>query len=561
MMKRNILIAVCAIISIFTSNANTRLEPQSAFENREQARTRTFSYPSEVAAKEGSLARSQYIRPLDGEWQQSGRGGFSQTFSVPFAWADREIFVYVEKMSGPFHVKVNDQLVGMSAHGTTPLEFDITPYAKEGANTIELSGLDIPQGTVTANVSIEGDVIVHAQPRIRVRDFEARTIFNRDDAGASVELDIKLKSHLLNSKTVTVYYSLLDPSGEQVNSGRQNVETDMRREESVRFLIPVELAKPWTHETPELYTVVLRVQHEGRFTEYVAYRFGMRNIAFGSGEVYINGRKIPFTMARYLTTADRQTTETELRELKRSGINMVMAEKQPQPEYFYELCDEIGLYVCDQAAVNIDLEGAEQNNGPRANPFNLPYFSEVIKDRILSTYLRSRNHASVVMFSLGGDVTNGYNLQQAYLTLKELERQRPLIFLAADGEWNSDAVSRTTAERYPASVAGRIVLSNGNDGSASVAGQSMASTDIRPSAQLVKSNDKASYVIRNNAAVTDLRGNVHYTVKEGSKIVSEGVMPVRVAPQQENDFDIPLGSATRAVSRLKFDVTLRSNLD
>lgn len=545
------------LLSALSADARAHDNTLPAHHNREQARTHTFSYASEVAAKEGSLAQSLYIRPLGEQWevaQKDGTKEYSQGFAVPFAWADREIFVFVESVAGSYELYVNDTQVGGSSHGSTPFEFDITRQAKEGANTLKLVvGKD---ALSDAAPSLTGNVIIHAQPRIRIYDFEARTIFNTDDNGASVELGVTLKSHRLNSKQVRMHYTLLDPAGQHITNGRQDVDIDMRRAEVIRFLVPVPDAKPWSHERPDLYTLLVKLQYEGRYTEYVAYRFGMRNIEVKDGAMLLNGYEVPLSIVEYNAAATRDEAEAQLRKIKDAGFNAIKISRGPQPEFLYELCDRIGIYVCDQAAINTGWLGASIT-ADNANPSNRPEYETMFVDRAVSMYRRSQSHPSVVIFSVAGDSPNGYNTYESYLALKKFEPNRPVIFLGADGEWNSDAVSAATAEKYPAAIGGRMVLDIAPAGTTS--GKTKA--DTRPTEQLSTDGNKAAYHITNNASVTVLRGQLAYTVKQGSKVISEGSIPVVIEPGAAATLNLPLGTATKPAPQLKYEVSLRSNLN
>lgn len=559
-MKKSLIISLLAVLAAVSGAQAGSAAPangRAVAENREMPRTKTFSHNTEAASKAGSNVAEAYIQPLDGEWQAKQAGAniksFTCNFSVPFLWVDREIFLYIGGTSGAYTIYINGEQAGTSPHGTAPLEFDITKYAKEGANklTIEISKDMLNGGQSSGEPRLTGEVVVHAQPRIRIRDFSAKTVFNADNNGANVELGIAVKTHLLNKKQVRLYYSLLDPSGGEVSGGHRDVELDMRREETVRFLADIANAKPWSHEKPDMYTLLLKLQHEGRYTEYVAYRFGLRTVTTDGGRLLINGYPIALGIAEYAVSGSREQTEEELRAIKRSGYNMIKVKGCPQPGYMYDLCDRIGLYICDQAGINTASYG-DSRKREGGNPSNDPAYELLFRDRVESMYRTSQNHPSVVMFSLAEKSANGYNLYESYLALKRLEPSRPVIYMDAGGEWNTDAIDSKLRENHPNAVGGRLTLNIGTPAS-----KEAGAGGISPE---ITTDGDGVYRISNRATSTLLVGELAYTVRQGSKKVTEGMIPVEIAPQETKIFTIPNGKS-KPGTRLKYDISLRSNLN
>ena len=108
----------------------------------------------------------------------------------------------------------------------------------------------------------------------------------------------------------------------------------------------------------------------------------------------------------------------------------------PQAPEFYEVCTQKGMYVID--AVDISPVIVDEIKNIANAPEQLKYFYE----RCLNTYLRNRNYACVIGWSLGNSAHNGYNYKKAYLYFKnELDSVRPIIFKGAAGVWNNDEVN------------------------------------------------------------------------------------------------------------------------
>ncbi|MBR2976262.1 MAG: hypothetical protein IKC57_05445, partial [Alistipes sp.] len=118
------------------------------------------------------------------------------------------------------------------------------------------------------------------------------------------------------------------------------------------------------------------------------------------------------------------------------GINTICP-SFPQPQWFYALCDSIGLYVIDCAAISSPSTGDDRSLG--GTPANAPELRDDYLRRVETMYHRAQNHPCIIAFSLGNaNSGNGYNMYKAYELLKSKGDSRAIIYVSADGEWNSD---------------------------------------------------------------------------------------------------------------------------
>ena len=154
-----------------------------------------------------------------------------------------------------------------------------------------------------------------------------------------------------------------------------------------------------------------------------------------------NGKPLTVNAASYNAAADRKKTTEQIVALKKQGINTVCTD-YPQPVWFYDICDQQGMYVIDQPNINSSDEGGNRAGAISNNPEWLDSFLA----RTEAMYTRVQNHSCVIGWSLGGSVGNGFNMYRAYLRLKELEVERAVIFNEAAGEWNTDTLPVTKAE-------------------------------------------------------------------------------------------------------------------
>lgn len=517
---------------------------------RELPRSFTVSYPDEESALEGSPA-SLYIQPMDDAPQVTDGGDHYQytwTYKMPFAWVGRLVMLYIGSADNAYSVYINGQEAGVNESGRSTAEFDITALSNEGLNTLSVRVGKNPASAVLTSSpgtgKVTGHVLVHSQPRIRVRDYVAQANFSAEEP--TLQLGIILKTHMLNARMVRIHYSLTDRNGLTVASGHRDAEVGLKEEDTVRFFTPARDLLPWTYETPHMYDLVIKNQYEGRYTEYVRYRVGFRTLLTAEGELLSDGYRLPLAIYEMPRLPEQGNLPEALAGIKSNGYNMVMAGGYPQSERFYELCDSLGLYVCVQADVNTSAAGESRGQG--GNPSNDPWWAASFVDRALTMHGTLANHPSAAMFSIARSSANGYNLYESYIALKQREIFRPVIYPESAGEWNSDAVTADFAARHPDAVEGRLVLDTDR--------QETAYPD-RPYTALHFTQD-GMCTVENHSLVTRLRGTVTYTIKKGMKKVGEGSLPVTVEPGSSVELEIPTPEGGK---KLKYEARLDSNFD
>ncbi len=560
MMRYNFAVGIAGIllpVVTFGSNPQGRIDdyvnvPSMVAWERELPRGEVIPCHSAVDADNASRGKSQYLQPL-ADWKSSEKDGGllkSCQFKMPFAWVDREIFLHMDQTDMPYYVAVNGRKIGYTQNGTSVQEFDLTRHVKEGNNTLEIilspsspARKISPACNVTA-FDPERSYIC-AQPKVRVRDIVVNTAFAGDGTGL-FSLGIVMKSHLLNPKTYEVFYELISPSGETVAQEHRTLDVDMRREDTVRFFANIPGVLRWSHETANLYTVRVKTRHEGRFPEYLSFKTGFRSVDMAGGKLRINGYELPVAACRYSPApgADETATIQELRNLKSRGFNTVILQS-PQPDGFYSLCDMEGMYVCTQAAI-----------GGQGNPSNDPGWRNSYIDRVMGMYHNVKSHPCAIIFSMAADSPNGFNLCESYMALKHVEPSRPVIFLGAGAQWNSDAMRPDLYSSHEGK-SGRVV-----ELAPAVKRISFGETAMPaiPAANGLTFNpvnlSDGRYMVTNNFTVTPIVGKrVNYTVYSGKKRLFAGYTIIDVEPSASKEITLSMGNAKgKAGVEVKFDM-------
>ncbi|GAA2971686.1 glycoside hydrolase family 2 TIM barrel-domain containing protein [Microbacterium terrae] len=208
--------------------------------------------------------------------------------------------------------------------------------------------------------------------------------------------------------------------------------------------IAVGAVEPWSAETPRLYTAVVSTP-----TETVTMRLGFRRVSTDDGVLRVNGRPI---MLRGVNRHEHDPehgrvyspdlARRDLVLMKQHNINAVRTSHYPPHPDFLDLADELGVYLIDEC----DLETHEYEYVQwRGNPSADPAWREAFLDRIRRTVARDRNHASVIMWSLGNESGTGGNLTAMARWVREHDPSRLVHY---EGDWSSrdvDVYSRMYA--------------------------------------------------------------------------------------------------------------------
>ena len=373
---------------------------------------------------------------------------FRTEFHMPFAWADKQVFVEIGEAYSGVSVFVNGEQAGYAEDSNASAMYDVTRLVKEGNNTLIIAATPWSTGNQLEKDKhvfgqILGNVIIKNLPKIRVRDFEISTNLTDNYRNGVLDFGVVVKSHLLNQKDVKVYFELFAPGGELLKSETKEVSLRMRGEQIVHFDVLIPEVYAWTPENPELYTAMVRIQHEGRYTEYIERKVGFRSVEVSGDQIFLNGKQA--NLQRINVDAfptDPYEMEGAFWEMKSNNINAIRLIGGTKPELFYEMCDRYGFYVLSEA----NIDSREYGFAPETTLGNNPSYLNAHLDRVKSMYERTKNYASVIAFSLGNQGGNGYNFYEAYLWMKSREKIRPVLYAGAGREWNTDVVVFESAD-------------------------------------------------------------------------------------------------------------------
>ncbi len=395
------------------------------------------------------------------EWNPTGT--YRREFDLPADWDGKEIFLSADGTRGAAFYYLNGEFIGMSKDAKTPSRFKITDQVRTGKNVLaiqihRLSDANYMECQDFWRISgIERDIYLYAQPKVRITDFKVTSVLDENYRDGI----FKLRLHLANDKNpggiYQIAYQLTDSRQQTIASATSTIEIP----ETLTYIgFGKDLKEPeqWTAETPNLYTLLITLSEwGGELIEATSCKVGFRTVEMKNNQLLVNGQPILIKGVNYHEhnefTGHYVTEELMLKDFdlwKKYNVNTVRTSHYPQPERFYELCDEYGMYVIDEA--NIETHGMGYDLDLGASLGNNLLFLNAHKDRTLNMYERDKNHPSVIIWSLGNEAGNGVNFYNTYLLLKELD-SRPVQYERALKEWNTDIycpmyIPITEVEKY-----------------------------------------------------------------------------------------------------------------
>lgn len=388
-------------------------------------------------------------------------GFYRRTFTIPAPWRGRRIFLVFESVDSAARVWVNGQEAGYSEDSRLPAEFEITGLAREGENSLAVlvprycDGSYLEDQDYWQMSGIQRTVYLYAKPAVHLRDYSVRTLFDAAyrDATLAVSATVGLHPDMVRHR---VSFMLFDPEGKAVlpapvtgpiaNLTAMYGNDEGREQACCKVRLPVQAPRRWTAETPVLYTLVLTLlDPDGRAVDFERVRVGFRQVEIRNRQLLLNGQRLVIRgvdrhehhpeRGRALTGEDMVQ---DILQMKRLNFNAVRTSHYPNDSRWYDLCDEYGLYLVDEANL--------ETHGVHGNLSNNPDWAYAYLARGLRMVLRDRNHPSVITWSLGNESYLGPHHAAMAGWIRHLDPTRPVQYESGNP---GPAVSDIMAPMYP----------------------------------------------------------------------------------------------------------------
>ncbi|GAA0873344.1 beta-galactosidase LacZ [Gangjinia marincola] len=354
-------------------------------------------------------------------------GSYRTTFTVPQNWEGQQISLNFGGVSSAFKVWVNGKEVGYGEDSMLPSEFDITSHIKNGVNLLAVQVYRWSDGVYLEDQDhwrlsgIHRDVYLSASPKVQLYDFFVKTDLdaNYEDATLSIRPKIKrydqtnvddwtLEAQLYDANLKPVLDSVLSLPLKGILREYYN-----QRGKPKFGLIETTVKKPskWSAEQPNLYTLVLTLKDQNkRAVEYRSAKIGFREVELIDGELFVNGKSVliygvnrhdhnPVTGK----VIEEALMIKDIKTMKQFNINAVRTSHYPNDPRWYELCDQYGLYLMDEANLETHQLGGFLSNKAEWGAAHLERATRMVE--------RDKNHPSIIFWSLGNESGSGPNHQ------------------------------------------------------------------------------------------------------------------------------------------------------
>jgi len=373
-------------------------------------------------------------------------GSYRRNFTLPEKWNDRNVILHFDGSTAGMFVWINGQKAGYVQSTKNAAEFDISKLVHPGVNTIACEVYRWTDGSYLEDQDfwrlsgLERDVYLYSTDRRgRIADFYARTTLDENYRNGLLDLDVDISG---SAKDMKLDAAIYDADGQKIWSESKTAA------DKLNFKHKINKVRRWSAETPNLYKLVLTLRDkDGNTVEATSHDVGFRSVEIKNAQLLVNGRRIEVhgvNMQEHHPVKghaiDTATMLADIRLMKENNINAVRTSHYPQPPYWYELCDRYGIYLVDEA--NIEMHGLDNlwRKGSRElHPGNRAEWADAMLDRTISLVERDKNHPSVIIWSLGNESLNGDNFVANYHWIKNRD-YRPVQYEKAGFEANTDII-------------------------------------------------------------------------------------------------------------------------
>lgn len=404
------------------------------------------------AAEAKKMAAKEPVNPT---------GCYRKTFHLPTGW-EREghVFLVLEGVDSAFYCWINGAQVGYSQDSRLPAEFDVTKHVKAGKNVLAVQVMQWSDGSYLEGQDqwwlsgIHRDVYLYRKPTIHIADYDVVTkLLNHKSAlvaDAAVNVNVKVAGlardpgskatkqrtkRIANNGAVVDAY-LYDQDGHclhEIGSKVEVVKGDQTCS-AASLSFSMKEASLWTAETPNLYIIVLVLKDDaGNVLECESARIGLREVTVKGRQLRING--VPLTIAgvnrhehdaQWGKVSSVESMVEDIKLLKSFNFNAVRCAHYPNHSTWYDLCDEYGLYVVDEA--NLETHAFMATGLPYSYLSNQTDWRTAYLERMTRMVERDKLHPCIILWSLGNEAGCGANHLAMAAWTRKRDPSRPLHY-------------------------------------------------------------------------------------------------------------------------------------
>ena len=361
-------------------------------------------------------------------------GFYRKTFVLDEVFDNREVFLHFGAAKSALEVYVNGEFVGYSQGSMAPHEFDITKVLKKGENVITAKLYRFSDGSYLEDqdmwwlCGIYRDVYLFAEPKVCLRDFYFKTDFDDTYNDSNVTLNMYFNNYNNIRGKIKVSAKLIDSKNEEIELGSSEKELSGGKE-TITYNKTVKSPDKWSAETPNLYTLVMSVELDGKVICVKSYKVGFKKVEIKGVNRHDFDCDYGWAVPKYRYTQDLDI-------MKQNNINSIRTSHYPDDPYFYDMCNKYGFYVMDECEV--ETHGVRRKGVPGSNPV----WTGAVVDRMQRMVLRDRNNPCIFMWSLGNEAGDGSNFMEMKKSALELDDTRQFHYEGDFDLTKSDVISR-----------------------------------------------------------------------------------------------------------------------
>ncbi|QZT37552.1 DUF4981 domain-containing protein [Halosquirtibacter xylanolyticus] len=347
--------------------------------------------------------------------EKNPTASYKRSFTVPNSWSGQQIYIHFGAVKSNLKLWINGMEVGYSQGSKTPAEFDITSYIKKGKNTVSARIMRWCDGSYLEDQDfwrlsgIERDIYIYAVNPVYIRDIFVTSNLDRNYKDGLLTIEANISDHRQTYDTpFELTMQLLDYQNNIIAADKTEVSISSKQTK-VDFFKRISSPLKWTAETPNLYKLVLTLKQGDKILDITGNRVGFRKVEIIDKQFCVNGVPVYIKgvnrhehdqITGHVISEELMRKDLEL--MKRNNINAVRLAHYPNDPLFYDLCDEYGFYVCDEA--NIESHGMGYGKESLAKN---PLWKKAHMDRMVRMVERDKNHPSIVFWSLGNEAGDG----------------------------------------------------------------------------------------------------------------------------------------------------------
>ena len=332
----------------------------------------------------------------------------------------KRMYLYFEGVYNKSEVFFNGKWLGKRPNGYVSFLYDITAYVKAGKKNVVAVRVDHSQDAdsrwYTGSGIYRDAHLVTASP-IHIGLWGVgytATLINSQMA--TVDIATNIENHEASEASIHVTHQLIDPGGMSVSTQSKTISVAANAPNTVAMQLEVNNPKLWGLEQPNLYTLKTTLEKDGKVVDENTTKVGIRSLTFDANRGFaLNGHWLKIKGvclhhdAGVLGAAvPKQVWHDRLVKLKEIGCNGIRTSHNPQATDLYDLCDELGLLVIDEAFDEWEYPKKKWikgwNIGDPGFQGAADYFREWGLRDLQSIVKRDRNHPSIIMWSIGNEV-------------------------------------------------------------------------------------------------------------------------------------------------------------